>query len=461
VASVRSRSDAGAPNLAAGKVVFVGFMGSGKSRAARHASRALGAEALDSDALLVAELGEPIASFFDRNGEAAFREKEERIVLDLLDDPEVRIVAIGGGAVLSEQVRERLPSHLCIHMEVEPEVSWERAQKSERPLARDRDRFLELFRERLPLYESVARAVVPARDDLIERALPAALKLSTPGVASARLQRTDTVLALGGGVVGDLAGFCAAVYQRGVAHVQVPTTLLAQVDSAYGGKTGVDLPEAKNYVGAFHEPDAVLADTALLQTLPPAELRAGFSEVIKTALIAGGELWPAVVRLGSIERALQDDAPAVQAVIVGCLRTKLNVVAEDEHDRGLRASLNLGHTFAHALEAAGGYQGYRHGEAVGLGMLVALRLSEQQLGLEASVRDQVANLLSGSGLPTTFSGPSADEIIDHAALDKKRRQGRRNLVLLESPGSVRIGCEVSDEELREAIEEIRDGVRES
>ena len=157
--------------------------------------------------------------------------------------------------------------------------------------------------------------------------------------------------------MGDLAGFVAATYQRGVPVVQVPTTLVAQVDSAYGGKTGVDLPEAKNYVGAYHQPAGVLADPAVLATLPPAERAAGFAEVLKTALIAGGALWERVAA-----GARDDDG-----VVLACARTKLAVVAEDERDGGRRQVLNLGHTVGHALETVTGYGRLRHGEAVGLG----------------------------------------------------------------------------------------------
>src|SRR5581483_11523396 len=171
--------------------------------------------------------------------------------------------------------------------------------------------------------------------------------------------RGDVVVALGGGVVGDLAGFCAATYQRGMRYLQVPTTLVAQVDSAYGGKTGVDLPEAKNYVGAFHQPAAVLTDPATLATLPAAEVAAGYAEVVKTALIAGGELW-GLVRSGA--------APTDPGVIARCAHQKLTVVGQDERDAGLRQVLNLGHTIAHAVETATGYARYRHGEAVALGL---------------------------------------------------------------------------------------------
>src|SRR5207248_2469417 len=197
--------------------------------------------------------------------------------------------------------------------------------------------------------------------------------------------------------VGDLAGFCAATYQRGVRYVQVPTTLMAQVDSAYGGKTGVDLPEAKNYVGAYHQPAAVIADTSLLASLPDAELAAGYAEVVKTALIAGGELWR-VVRGGA--------DPTSPEVIAACVHTKLRIVAQDERDAGLRQVLNLGHTVAHAIETTTGYARYRHGEAVGLGLLAALRLS----GSDA-LREEVRGLLEAQGLPLTLSGADPDAVV--------------------------------------------------
>ena len=269
------------------------------------------------------------------------------------------------------------------------------------------------------------------------------------------MERTDTLIAFGGGVVGDLGGFCAAVYQRGVPVVQVPTSLVAQVDSAYGGKTGVDLPEAKNYVGAFHQPLAVFTDPRLLATLPASELRAGFAEVIKTGLIAGGELWRRIGELEEIERTVTADPDSLRAVIEDCIRTKLGVVAQDERDQGLRASLNLGHTVAHGIEAASAYGGYRHGEAVGLGLLVALRLSERDAGLDTAVRDQVAELLRRNDLPTAFGGITTDQILAHAALDKKRRGGRHRLVLLQSPGKVITDYKVSEDALRDAIDEIR------
>src|SRR5687767_10098082 len=222
-------------------------------------------------------------------------------------------------------------------------------------------------------------------------------------LAESNAERGDLVVAVGGGVVGDLAGFCAAVYQRGIRHVQVPTTLVAQVDSAYGGKTGVDLPEGKNYVGAYHQPAAVICDPAALETLPPEELAAGYAEVVKTALIAGGSLWARVRQGGDV------DAETIH----GCVRTKLAVVAEDERDAGRRQVLNLGHTVAHAIEAATGYTRYRHGEAVAIGLLVALRLSGRD-----ALRDEVAELLGARGLPGTFTGAPVADVLELVGRDK-------------------------------------------
>ena len=527
-------------------LVFVGFMGAGKSSAARAAAAELGAEPLDSDRELEHELGEPIEDFFDREGEAAFREREQAVVLELLERPASPVVSLGGGAVKSDRVRAQLEQYVCVHVDVPAQLAWERARDSGRPLARDQAAFERLHAERLPLYRSLARAVVPARPDgvpgpaldaaiaLLDEQVPDTITLtwattegggypvfsgfgaldasgslwpirercfavadasvqelhgsrleralsSGPGIehtvtfspgeqqktlaeaervlrelASEGMERSDALVALGGGVAGDLAGFCAAVYQRGVSYVQVPTTLVAQVDSAYGGKTGVDLPEAKNYAGAFHQPTAVFTDPGVLETLPQQERRAGFAEVVKTGLIAGGALWDIVRALDPIDHVLERDGDALRAVIEGCLRTKLAVVAADEHDVGERASLNLGHTFAHALEAATGYASYSHGEAVAIGLLVALRLSDRELGLDPSVRAETAELLDRHGLPRAFSGPSTDELLARAALDKKRQAGRANMVLLRAPGDVAIRVDVSADALRAAIEEARE-----
>jgi shikimate kinase/3-dehydroquinate synthase len=502
-----------------GAIVLVGFMGAGKSTGARSLAAELGATAFDSDRELEQRLGEPIESFFDRHGEEEFRSREADVVCELLERDDARVVALGGGALQSERVREALARHTVVHLEIEPEDAWHRASGKGRPLARDPERFEALWRDRRAVYESVADVVLPPSDrDVLRRSLPAVRALAQAptgtrliwaGAASgdypvvlgrglieagffaplegrrlvvtdenvARLQpfegdsrivvmagedhktihgaehvlrslaqdgaeRGDLVVAVGGGVVGDLAGFCAAVYQRGMRHVQVPTTLVAQVDSAYGGKTGVDLPEGKNYVGAYHQPAAVLCDPAALDTLPEEERSAGYVEVVKTALIAGGGLWARVRQGGKV------GVPE----IMGCVRTKLSVVAEDERDGGRRQVLNLGHTVGHAIEAATRYERYRHGEAVGIGLLAALRLSDRD-----PLRAEVAELLSARGLPQQFGGASVDEVLELVERDKKREGGRVPFVLVDSPGEVTPGHDVDAAALRAAVEEVHQG----
>jgi 3-dehydroquinate synthase len=260
------------------------------------------------------------------------------------------------------------------------------------------------------------------------------------------------VAALGGGVVGDLAGFVAASYQRGVRLVHLPTTLLAMVDSSIGGKTGVDLPEGKNYVGAIWQPDLVVMDTDLLATLPPRELACGFAEVVKYGLLDGPDL------LERVESWPELPGPAgdLAALIRRCVEHKLRVVAEDERDHGLRASLNLGHTVGHGIEAAAGYARYRHGEAISLGLLAALRLSEQTVGLDPAVRPRVAAVLDRHGLPTRLApevGTSA--ILEAMGRDKKAEADALNMVMLAAPGDVRLRVSPPGDRVVSAIEELR------
>jgi shikimate kinase / 3-dehydroquinate synthase len=221
--------------------------------------------------------------------------------------------------------------------------------------------------------------------------------------------------------------------------VQVPTTLVAQVDSAYGGKTGVDMPQAKNYVGVYHQPAGVLVDPDTLSTLPGAELAAGWVEVLKTALIAGDGLWEAVAGGAEVD----------ERMILECARTKLGVVAQDERDNGRRQALNLGHTIGHAIETATGYARYRHGEAVGLGLLAALRLSGQ-----AELRERVRALMQARGLPVSLEDAPVGAVLEAIARDKKRVGERVPFVLVRAPGEVQIGCEVEPGEVRAAVEEL-------
>ena len=263
-------------------------------------------------------------------------------------------------------------------------------------------------------------------------------------LTAAGMLRSDHVVALGGGVVGDLAGFCAHTFQRGVPVVQVPTTVVAQVDSAYGGKTGVDLPEGKNYVGAHHLPAAVFADWGVIATLPPEELAAGYVEVLKTGLLAGGPLWAGVREIG--EGALA----AHPWVVFACARYKCGVVAADERDSGLRQVLNLGHTVGHAIEAASGYSRYRHGEAIGLGLLAVLRVS----GAE-ELRSEVEAWLVRHELPTRLDrSVHIREVMRAVERDKKRTPDGVPFVLLAAPGEPRPGQFVDPGKVESAVEEL-------
>jgi shikimate kinase/3-dehydroquinate synthase len=502
-------------------VAIVGFMGAGKSTAARSAAEALAGGVIDVDDELERREGRTIEQIFAQDGEGRFRDREEQLILELLAAPGTRVLALGGGALGSARVREALAEHLVVWVDVDVETAWARCRDTARPLAADRDRFTRLHADREPVYAAAADVIVPQERSVrmaevlaALAGLPAGARLlwamsasgdypayigpglldadapfwpaTVPGrrflvtdgtagrlyadrlpaldgrvtimpgeqsktiahaeivwseLARAGMTRADVVVALGGGVVGDLAGFCAATYQRGVRFVQVPTTLVAQVDSAYGGKTGVDLSEAKNYVGAYHQPSAVLADTDALATLPAAELAAGYAEVVKTALIAGGSLWE-LVRSGA--------DPASPEVVTACARTKLRIVARDERDGGVRQTLNLGHTVGHAIETVTGYATYRHGEAVALGLLAALRLSGSD-----ELRAEVAELLHSRGLPISLRDVDPDAVVMATARDKKRvGEGPVPFVLLPEPGAAQPGSTVAPRELIAAVREL-------
>jgi 3-dehydroquinate synthase len=245
--------------------------------------------------------------------------------------------------------------------------------------------------------------------------------------------RDTTVVALGGGVVGDLAGFAAAAYQRGVAFVQVPTTLLAQVDSSVGGKTGVNHPLGKNMIGAFHQPRCVVADTDTLATLDDRQLRAGVAEVIKYGLIRDLDffLWLE----DHLERLLERDTDALTAAVERSCRDKAEVVAGDEREAGNRALLNLGHTFGHAIETGVGYGEWLHGESVAAGMCLAADLSARLGWLAEPDRERICALVARAGLPVAPpAGLGADRFLDLMAVDKKVKEGRLRLVLLRGIG---------------------------
>lgn len=255
--------------------------------------------------------------------------------------------------------------------------------------------------------------------------------------------RDATVIALGGGVVGDLAGFAAALWMRGVAVIQIPTTLLAMVDSSVGGKTGVNLPEGKNLVGAFHPPQAVFIDPEYLSTLPDRELAAGLAEVVKIAAIRDVGLF---AWLESNAQALLDREPAaLHHAILGSVRHKAQVVEADPLERGERALLNFGHSFGHAIESHSGYTRFLHGEAVAIGMLAAARLAGQLGMADHADGERLRRLLHNLGLPTAIPADlSADELLHLMALDKKVLAGRMRLILTRGIGRAEIVGDVDE-----------------
>jgi shikimate kinase/3-dehydroquinate synthase len=447
-------------------VALVGFMGSGKSTAAR----AVGG--IDVDDLVETRAGKSIPEIFREQGEAAFRAQEEEAV----------ILALGGGAVESPRVRDALEDTLTIWLDVDVDTCWERVRASDRPLAQDEAEFRRLYAERRSLYAEVADVVARDVDDVALAAAGAVVErgalqrlgelvpgdgavalVSDPHVAGIhgmdtqlalgprlaethelppgeeaktlaaldrvwqelRLDRSGTIVALGGGCTTDAAGFAAATYLRGIAWTAVPTSLVAQVDAAIGGKTAIDLPQGKNLVGAFHWPARTVIDPALLETLPEPQRLEGMAEVVKTGLLAGEALWE-----------LSDEE-----LVRRCAAFKAAVCLRDPHEHGERAVLNLGHTFAHALEAAAGYQGLTHGRAVALGLLAALRLS----GRDTDVVEEVLR-----PQPARVDRERAWEAMQR---DKKARDGELRLVLLGDDGP-RTNVAVPEEDVRRELDRL-------
>jgi shikimate kinase / 3-dehydroquinate synthase len=462
-------------------VALIGFMGAGKSTLGSALADRIGRRFVDVDATLEDELGGDVAEIFERDGEARFRAAEETRTLALLAAGEPLVVALGGGSVASEPTRVALRTQATtVWLDVGIDEAWARVRDTGRPLAQDEGRFRELYERRLPLYRGAADAVARDLDDAVLAAAgihvgvgaierlgafvpgdgPLALvaDATVAGIHGAAVQlalgsrlrtthglppgeeaktvavcerlwreldlgRDGAVVALGGGATTDAAGFVAATYLRGIPWTAVPTTLVGQVDAAIGGKTGVNLPEAKNRVGAFHWPARTVIDPAPLATLPEAERANGAAEVVKTALLVGESLWD----LPEAERVRR--AAAYKAAV--CLR--------DPYERGARAELNLGHTFAHALEAASDYR-LPHGRAVALGLLAALRLS----GLPTDVVEEQLR-----PRPVRLDRDRAWEAL---LRDKKAVGGEPRLVLLERPGSPRVGVTVPAADVRAALD---------
>ena len=455
-------------------VALIGFMGAGKTTLGAAVAHRLGRRLVDLDHELSRSMRRTIQELFEERGEAEFRVLEAEATIDALENDRPAVLSLGGGAVETPQIRRALGEHaLTVHVEVDPDVAWGRAREGERPLARDEESFRALYDRRLPLYRESADAAASDADEVVlaaggilveegglgrlselvpsrelelladatvlglhgspleapVHALRAGEEAKSLGAVERiwhelRLDRDGGIVAFGGGCTTDAAGFAAAVYMRGIPWVAVPTTLVGQVDAAIGGKTAVNLPEGKNLVGAFHWPERTVIDPALLATLPESERKAGMAEVVKTGLLAGEPFW----ELSDVE------------LVRRCAAYKTAVCLRDPFERGERAVLNLGHTFAHALEAAGGFSRVSHGEAVGLGLLAALRLS----GLDTAPVEEVLE-----PQPVHVNRSAAWAAL---ARDKKARKGRPRLVLLEAPGRPATGVERPEEEIRAALD---------
>ncbi len=466
-------------------LALTGFMGAGKSTIGAQVARRLGRSFVDLDREIEIRAGGTIAELFARDGEAAFRAREESVAESVLATGEAIVIALGGGAVLSPATRERLRrSALTVLLDVEPAVAWSRVARSDRPLASDEQAFHALYRERMPIYDeacdvrahdtegvvlaaagidvaigSIARMgeLVPGTGpveivadatvagihgvdvqlalgarDVATHEVPAGEPAKTVGVLdhlwrSLGIGRDGTLVALGGGCTTDLAGFAAATWMRGIAWVAVPTTLVGQVDAAIGGKTAVDLPGGKNLVGTFHWPARVVIDPGVLETLPDAELQNGMAEVVKTGLLMGSDVWG---------RPLAE-------LVRRCAAFKAGVCLADPHDLGPRNQLNLGHTFAHALEAAAGYD-LPHGKAVALGLLAALRVSGNDEALRVVQRELDPR-------PVKVDRDTAWAAL---ARDKKAVDGAPRLVLLEKNGEPTWGNEVPAVDVRAALDSL-------
>ncbi|HUK94889.1 MAG TPA: bifunctional shikimate kinase/3-dehydroquinate synthase [Gaiellaceae bacterium] len=457
-------------------VALIGFMGAGKTTMGLQVAERLGRRLVDLDRQIERSTVRSIQELFEERGEVEFRVLEAEATVEALRNERPAVLALGGGAVETPKIRKALREQaLTVYLEVGAGTAWARASGAGRPLARDEESFRALHERRLPLYEETADVTAASAEEIVlaaagihveEGALARLPELLPDGdvelIADAsvlaihpqpldapvhtlrggeeaksiaavgriwrdlRLDRDGTIVAVGGGCTTDVAGFVSATYLRGVAWVAVPTTLVGQVDAAIGGKTAVNLPEGKNLVGAFHWPELTVVDPNLLQTLPPAERRAGTAEVVKTGLLVGEPLWEL------------PDAELVRR----CAAYKAAVCLRDPHERGERAVLNLGHTFAHALEAAGGYGEVSHGDAVALGLLAALRLSE----LDTAPVEEVL-----SPEPVRVDRDAAWAAL---ARDKKGRAGKPRLVLLEAPGKPVTGVELPDDQVRAALDEL-------
>ena len=308
--------------------------------------------------------------------------------------------------------------------------------------------------------DSVFRGLTAAGFDVTQVAIPEGEQAKRLDVASDlwdRLldlgcDRSSTVVALGGGAVGDVAGFAAATYMRGMNFVQVPTTLLAQVDASIGGKTAIDRPQGKNLIGAFHQPRMVIVDPAVLTTLPEREFRSGLAEVIKHGIVLDAAYFRDLE--ADVPALLARDLPTLERVVAGSCRLKAQVVERDEQEAELRWVLNYGHTIGHALEAATGFERWTHGEAVSLGIVAEARLAER-LGIAGpETTERQRRLLSAVGLPVKGLGVDPGAVLQALSRDKKRRDGRVSFVLAPEIGAFKIVPDVPPDAIRQTLEEL-------
>jgi shikimate kinase / 3-dehydroquinate synthase len=499
----------------------------------------------------VAATGTPIHELFNQVGEQAFRLQECRILDAILADSSRTcdlVLSLGGGTLTSAHA-ENLVSQRggLVFLDVDVDVAWDRSRGTDRPLARSREAFTQLYEARRHIYERNADWIIPVcgrdvdqiasdiveivraagehwqalwgrqlasttreslivggknalsflegaaasaahrgarlfliTDEHVHRAwLPSVVKMVGAGAPIATLtvkpgeetkshatlercwewlaregaRRDDVILALGGGVVGDLAGFAAATYQRGIGLWQIPTSLLAQVDSSVGGKTAINLSAGKNLVGAFYQPDLVVVDVATLSTLPEADYRGGLGEMVKHALLVSPNGLAHLER--DAEALARRDSTVLDRRVRADIDYKVGVVERDEREGGVRAVLNLGHTTAHALEVTLGYGRISHGQAVGLGLLVALAISEELLGLDPTVRPRTQSVLAALGLQTALAFPPAEELWAATGRDKKARAGSSGFVGLRALGEPVWGLDVDRELYTHCLEVIR------
>ncbi|MFO0678265.1 MAG: 3-dehydroquinate synthase [Polyangiaceae bacterium] len=506
-------------------IVLSGFMATGKTTVGRALSERLAVPFVDTDAVLVARHGAPIATQWSRDGEAVFRAKEADLVRELLADASTRVIAFGGGTVTRRDVRRlAVANAFVVTLEAAPDVVVARAgdlasrpnlaaadpvERARELVAARKDAYAEchltLATDSLEVDETVeAIALAAERDpllvplgtrsyvidvgvdaphlltDAVARLAPSSVLLVTDGnvqrargavfvkalsplafggsrvvlpageehktfatvgtiwdaALGAGIDRDALVVAAGGGVVGDLAGFAASTLLRGVRFVTAPTTLLAMVDASVGGKTGFDHAMGKNLVGSFHQPSAVVVDVAHLRTLPARDRTAGLAEVVKMGLTHDADLFETVE--DAADRLRDGDEGAIARIVRRALAAKIRVVQDDERESGPRMVLNFGHTLGHALESGGHFTKFRHGEAVALGMLAELDFTTRSGWTDPTLGPRVRTLLERLGLPSRATDMDRHAAIPHLGSDKKRTGASVRMPIVTDVGVCRL-----------------------